>query len=164
MFWSFDAIFARQKVDCSSSDLNSNNSLGKIKSLYKLQHITGVGDEGSCLHTSATSAGETWQGYGQLSSSSSLTKLRPSWVVSLSLRKVCLIASSSVSSRRTFSRWKERRFWICRMGNGFMSPKAMLISFLKEGKGKGDSSVSPGWFYIVQKALVNKEMWSKQQH
>lgn len=30
-------------------------------------------------------------------------------------------------------------------------------------KRKGDSSVSLGWFYIVQHALVNKELWSKPQ-
>lgn len=71
---------------------------------------------------------------GQLSSSSSLAKLRLSWLVSLSLRNVCLIASSSDNSRRTFSRWKARRFWICRMGNGFMSTKAIFISFLQRNK------------------------------
>lgn len=118
-------------MDCSNSDSNTTNPF-------------------LCLPS-----------YDQLSSSSSLTKLRLSWLVSLSLRNVCLMASSSVSSMRTFSRWKARRFWICLMGNGFMSIKAILISFLGRKRKRfwtfnlHSSAQSPtGMFPYLQSRIV----------
>lgn len=42
------------------------------------------------------------------------------------------MASSSSSSRRTFSRWTALRFLIWRRGKGLRSLKAMPVSFLEE--------------------------------
>lgn len=93
-------------------------------------------DEGGVLEVNSLWSDHTEQceRQSQLSSSSSLIRslLSCATQVSLSRRKSSRMASSSVSSSRTFSRCQALRFLICRKGKGFSSPKAIAVSFLQD--------------------------------
>lgn len=75
------------------------------------------------------------RGLGQLSPSPSSSLMQPSGGDLPRDARLCMYSafssSSSLSSASRRSRWAARSCRSCFMGNGFMSLKAMLISFLK---------------------------------